>query len=69
MFLNADYDVYVWDLEAGVHPSRLYNTVQEVSAGNLVTRHESFHHRRLNVHVLVCHGSESLSSSTNLDYH
>ena len=31
--INADYDVYIWDLEAGEHFSNLYNTVQEVSAG------------------------------------
>ena len=38
--LNTDYDVYIWDLEAGAHPSRLYNTVQEVSARNCASRHE-----------------------------
>ena len=41
IFLNADYDVYIWDLEAGEHPSRLYNTVQEVSAEKFASKHES----------------------------
>lgn len=30
--LDPDYDVYIWDLEAGEHFSSLYNIVQEVSA-------------------------------------
>ena len=34
--LNPDYDIYIWDLEAGEHFSSLYNTVQEVSAGPLL---------------------------------
>ena len=29
---NEYYDVYIWDLEPGEHPSNLYNTIQQVNA-------------------------------------
>ena len=67
--LDTDYDVYIWDLEAGVHPSRLYNTVQEVSARNFASRHSLLHRRRLDIHVPICQDSRSLSSSTKMYYH
>ena len=60
--INPDYDVYIWDLEAGEHFSNLYNTVQEVSAGFRSLGLSLFHHRPLDNRALSSPESRWLPS-------
>lgn len=60
----ADYDVYIWDLEPGEHPSNLYNTVQEVSASFRLPGMILVHHGRLN----TCSSVKMVFSFTTVEF-